>query len=82
LTREIYKPYYEKNNFKERFNMIGIGSLLVTVCTLIGLVIIPLINIGVVVLGVMFVRYIVKLIAKDINDTLNRIEDSSKVEVE
>lgn len=62
--------------------MIGIGSLLVTVCTLIGLVIIPLINIGVVVLGVMFVRYIVKLIAKDINDTLNRIEDSSKVEVE
>lgn len=62
--------------------MIGIGSLLVTVCTLIGLVVIPLMNIGVVVLGVMFVRYIVKLIAKDINDTLNRIEDSSKVEVE
>lgn len=60
--------------------MIGIGSLLVTVCTLIGLVVIPLMNIGVVVLGVMFVRYIVKLIAKDINDTLNRIEDSSKVE--
>lgn len=60
--------------------MIGIGSLLVTVFTLIGLVVIPLMNIGVVVLGVMFVRYIVKLIAKDINDTLNRIEDSSKVE--
>ena len=60
--------------------MIGIGSLLVTVFTLIGLVLIPLMNIGVVVLGVMFIRYIVKLIAKDINDTLNRIEDSSKVE--
>ena len=60
--------------------MIGIGSLLVTVCTLIGLLVIPLMNIGVVVLGIMFVRYIVKLIAKDIKDTLNRIEDSSKVE--
>lgn len=60
--------------------MIGIGSLLVTICTLIGLGVISLMNIGVVVLGIMFVRYIVKLIAKDINDTLNRIEDSSKVE--
>lgn len=60
--------------------MIGIGSLLVTVGTLIGLVVISLMNIGVVVLGIMLVRYIVKLIAKDINDTLNRIEDSSKVE--
>lgn len=60
--------------------MIGIGSLLVTVGTLIGLGVISLMNIGVVVLGIMFVRYIVKLIAKDINDTLNRIEDSSKVE--
>lgn len=60
--------------------MIGIGSLLVTVGTLIGLGVISLMNIGVVVLGIMFVRYLVKLIAKDINDTLNRIEDSSKVE--
>ena len=60
--------------------MIGIGSLLVTIFTLIGLGVISLMNIGVVVLGIMFVRYIVKLIAKDINDTLNRIEDSSKVE--
>ena len=60
--------------------MIGIGSLLVTICTLIGLGVISLMNIGVVVLGIMFIRYIVKLIAKDINDTLNRIEDSSKVE--
>lgn len=64
--------------------MIGIGSLLVTVFTLIGLGVIALItiliNIGVVVLGVMFVKYIVKLIAKDINDKLNKIEDSSKVE--
>ena len=64
--------------------MIGIGNLLVTVGTLIALGVISLItiliNIGVVVLGVMFVKYIVKLIAKDINDKLNRIEDSSKVE--
>nr|DAT35278.1 MAG TPA: hypothetical protein [Caudoviricetes sp.] len=60
--------------------MIGIGSLLVAIGTLIGLGVISLMNIGVVVLGIMFVRYIVKLIAKDINDTLNRIEDSSKVE--
>lgn len=60
--------------------MIGIGSLLVTIGTLIGLGVISLMNIGLVVLGIMFVRYIVKLIAKDINDTLNRIEDSSKVE--
>lgn len=64
--------------------MIGIGNLLVTVGTLIALGIISLItiliNIGVVVLGVMFVKYIVKLIAKDINDKLNKIEDSSKVE--
>lgn len=64
--------------------MIGIGNLLVTVGTLIGLGVIALItiliNIGVVVLGVMFVKYIVKLIAKDINDKLNKIEDSSKVE--
>ena len=64
--------------------MIGIGSLLVTLFTLIGLGVIALItiliNIGVVVLGVMFVKYIVKLIAKDINDKLNKIEDSSKVE--
>lgn len=64
--------------------MIGIGSLLVTVFTLIGLGVIALItiliNIGVVVLGVMFVKYIVKLIAKDINDKLNKNEDSSKVE--
>lgn len=64
--------------------MIGIGNLLVTVCTLIALGVISLItiliNIGVVVLGVMFVKYIVKLIAKDINDKLNKIEDSSKVE--
>lgn len=60
--------------------MIGIGSLLVTIGTLIGLGVISLMNIGFVVLGIMFVRYIVKLIAKDINDTLNRIEDSSKVE--
>lgn len=64
--------------------MIGIGNLLVTVGTLIALGVISLItiliNIGVVVLGVMFVKYIVKLIAKDINDKLNKIEDSSKVE--
>ena len=64
--------------------MIGIGNLLVTVGTLIALGVITLItiliNIGVVVLGVMFVKYIVKLIAKDINDKLNKIEDSSKVE--
>ena len=60
--------------------MIGIGSLLVTIFTLIGLGVIALMNIGFVVLGIMLVRYIVKLIAKDINDTLNRIEDSSKVE--
>lgn len=64
--------------------MIGIGNLLVTVGTLIALGVIALItiliNIGVVVLGVMFVKYIVKLIAKDINDKLNKIEDSSKVE--
>lgn len=64
--------------------MIGIGSLLVTVFTLIGLGVIALItiliNIGVVVLGVMFAKYIVKLIAKDINDKLNKNEDSSKVE--
>lgn len=64
--------------------MIGIGNLLVTVFTLIALGVIALItiliNIGVVVLGVMFVKYIVKLIAKDINDKLNKIEDSSKVE--
>lgn len=55
--------------------MIGIGNLLVTVGTLIALGVISLMNIGVVVLGVMLVWYIVKLIAKDINDTLNRIED-------
>ena len=60
--------------------MIGIGSLLVTIGTLMGLGVIALMNIGFVVLGIMLVRYIVKLIAKDINDTLNRIEDSSKVE--
>lgn len=64
--------------------MIGIGNLLVTVGTLIALGVIALItiliNIGVVVLGVMFVKYIVKLIAKDINDKLNKNEDSSKVE--
>ena len=64
--------------------MIGIGNLLVTVGTLIALGVVSLItiliNIGVVVLGVMFVKYIVKLIAKDINDKLNKIEDSSKVE--
>ena len=64
--------------------MIGIGNLLVTVGTLIALGVISLItiliNIGVVVLGIMFVKYIVKLIAKDINDKLNKIEDSSKVE--
>ena len=64
--------------------MIGIGNLLVTVGTLIALGVISLItiliNIGVVVLGVMFVKYIVKLIAKDINDKLNKIEDLSKVE--
>lgn len=64
--------------------MIGIGSLLVTVFTLIALGVISLItiliNIGVVVLGVMFVKYIVKLIAKDINDKLNKNEDSYKVE--
>ena len=60
--------------------MIGIGSLLVTIFTLIGLGVIALMNIGFVVLGIMLVRYIVKLIAKDINDKLNRIEDSSKVE--
>lgn len=64
--------------------MIGIGNLLVTVGTLIALGVISLItiliNIGVLVLGVMFVKYIVKLIAKDINDKLNKIEDSSKVE--
>ena len=60
--------------------MIGIGSLLVTIFTLIGLGVIALMNIGFVVLGIMLVRYIVKLIAKDINDRLNRIEDSSKVE--
>ena len=60
--------------------MIGIGSLLVTICTLIGLGVVSLMNIGIVVLGIMFVRYMVKLIAKDIKDTLNRIEDSSKVE--
>lgn len=64
--------------------MIGIGNLLVTVGTLIALGVISLItiliNIGVVVLGVMFVKYIVKLIAKDINDKLNKIKDSSKVE--
>lgn len=60
--------------------MIGIGNLLVTICTLMGLGVIALMNIGFVVLGIILVRYIVKLIAKDINDTLNRIEDSSKVE--
>lgn len=64
--------------------MIGIGNLLVTVGTLIALGVISLItiliNIGVVVLGVMFIKYIVKLIAKDINDKLNKIKDSSKVE--
>lgn len=60
--------------------MIGIGNLLVTIATLMGLGVISLINIGFVVLGIMFIKYIVKLIAKDINDTLNRIEDSSKVE--
>lgn len=64
--------------------MIGIGNLLVTVGTLIALGVVSLItiliNIGVVVLGVMFVKYIVKLIAKDINDKLNKIKDSSKVE--
>ena len=64
--------------------MIGIGNLLVTVGTLIALGVISLItiliNIGIVVLGVMFVKYIVKLIAKDINDKLNKIKDSSKVE--
>lgn len=60
--------------------MIGIGSLLVTICTLIGLGVVSLMNIGIVVLGIIFVRYMVKLIAKDIKDTLNRIEDSSKVE--
>lgn len=60
--------------------MIGIGSLLVTIFTLIGLGVIALMNIGFVILGIMLVRYIVKLIAKDINDTLNQIKDSSKVE--
>lgn len=58
--------------------MIGIGNLLVAVGTLIamGVIIIAtiLFNIGLVIVAAMFVRYIAKLIIKDIKESLIKTE--------
>ena len=58
--------------------MIGIGNLLVAVGTLIamGVIIIAtiLFNIGLVIVAAMFVRYIAKLIIKDIKEGLIKTE--------
>lgn len=64
--------------------MIGIGNLIVGIGTLIAIGLLSLftilINVGIVIVVLLVLKYITKLIIKDICEKLNKIEES-KVEV-
>lgn len=64
--------------------MIGIGNLIVGIGTLIAIGLLSLftilINVGIVIVALLVLKYITKLIIKDMCEKLNKVEES-KVEV-